>query len=195
VANTFSATNTFTAGGSIVMGSSVSSGSGSITSTAYNFNANTSIFYTLGSNDLQMFIGGNPVFKSSSNGDLTINGSNATKASGTAWINPSDRRLKDNIVNYTKGLAELAQVVPKTFEFNGKAGSTAGLKAIGIIADEIEQVLPKTVTKYMVKLNPEDAQETEVKYFDSSELTWVMVNAIKELKAEVDSLKAQLAAK
>jgi hypothetical protein len=168
---------------------------GSISSQAYNFNANTSIFYTLGSNDLQMFIGGNQVFKSSSNGDLTINGSNATKASGTAWINPSDRRLKDNIVNYTKGLAELAQVVPKTFEFNGKAGSTAGLKAIGIIADEIEQVLPKTVTKYMVKLNPEDAQETEVKYFDSSELTWVMVNAIKELKAEVDSLKAQLAAK
>jgi hypothetical protein len=42
------------------------------------------------------------------------------------------------------------------------------------------------------KMNPDDAETTDVQYFDVSELTWVMVNAIKELKAEVDALKAQL---
>jgi hypothetical protein len=36
---------------------------------------------------------------------------------------------------------------------------------------------------------------TEIQTFNFSEIGWVMVNAIKELKAEVDSLKAQLAAK
>jgi hypothetical protein len=144
---------------------------------------------------VQIAVNGGNRFKIDFNGDLNITGSNATKASGTTWINPSDRRLKTNVVNYTKGLAELAQIVPKTFEFNGKAGSTAGLKAVGIIADEIEQVLPTTVNKRMAKLNPTDTVDTEIKYFDASELTWVMVNAIKELKAEVDSLKAQLAAK
>jgi hypothetical protein len=125
-----------------------------------------------------------------SSGNLNISGSDATKASGTTWINPSDRRLKDNIVNYTKGLNELVQIQPKSFTFNGKGGSTAGLNAIGIIADEIESILPTTVKKRLIKLNPEDVEQTEVKYFDSSELTWVLINAIKELKAEFDAYKA-----
>jgi hypothetical protein len=64
-----------------------------------------------------------------------------------------------------------------------------------VIADEIGTVLPDTVKVMQTKMNPDDAETTDVQYFDVSELTWVMVNAIKELKAEVDSLKAQLAAK
>lgn len=127
-------------------------------------------------------------------GDLTIQGANATKASGTTWINPSDARLKDNVVSYTKGLNELVQIQPKSFTFNGKAGSAAGLNAVGIIADEIQQVLPNTVQKRLAKLNPDDAQQTEIKYFDASELTWVMVNAIKELSAKVDQLQTEIAA-
>jgi hypothetical protein len=195
-ANTFSATNTFTAGGSIAMGSSVSSGTGSITSIAYNFNSNTSIFYTVGTNDLQMFIGGNQVFKIASNGDLTINGSTASKVGGAnTWTVISDRRLKDNVVPFTKGLAELIQIQPKSFTYNGKGGTVAGEKSISIIADEIQQVLPDTVGAMDVKLNPDDTQMTEIQTFNFSEVGWVMVNAIKELKAEVDSLKAQLAAK
>ncbi len=166
---------------------------GNIFSTAYNFTSLTSIFSS-GNTDIQMFVNGSFQFKIDSSGDLSINGSNATKASGTTWINPSDARLKDNVVSYTKGLNELVQIQPKSFTFNGKGGSSAGLNAVGIIADEIEQVLPSTVNKRMAKLNAGDEQETEIRYFDASELTWVMVNAIKELKLEVDALSAQLAA-
>jgi hypothetical protein len=61
-----------------------------------------------------------------------------------------------------------------------------------VIADEIENVLPDTVKVMQTKMNPDDAETTDVQYFDASEITWVMVNAIKELKAEVDALKAQL---
>jgi hypothetical protein len=169
---------------------------GGISSQSYNFNANTSIFYTVGTNDLQMFIGGNQVFKSSSNGDLTINGSTASKVGGAnTWTVISDRRLKDNVVPFTKGLAELIQIQPKSFTYNGKGGTVAGEKSISIIADEIQQVLPDTVGAMDVKLNPDDTQMTEIQTFNFSEVGWVMVNAIKELKAEVDSLKAQLAAK
>ena len=175
VANNYAGVNTFVSGG--------------IYSPAYNFTSITSIFSS-GNSDIQIVVNGATRLKIDSNGDLEIGGNNATKASGTTWINPSDARLKDNVVSYTKGLNELVRIQPKSFTFNGKAGSVAGLNAIGIIADEIEQVLPNTVQKRLAKLNPDDAQPTEIRYFDSSELTWVMVNAIKELKAEFDAYKA-----
>jgi len=180
IANSYSGVNTFVSGG--------------LYSPTHNFTSITSIFNT-GNSDMQFAVNAATRMKIDANGDLTITGNTATKNSGTAWANPSDRRLKTNIINYTKGLTELTQIVPKTFEFNGKGGSTAGLKTVGIIADEIEQVLPDTVQTRLSKLNPTDTVDTEIKYFDSSELTWVMINAIKELKAEVDTLKIQLAAK
>ena len=126
----------------------------------------------------------------SSGGNLTITGATATKASGTTWANPSDVRLKDNIVPFTKGLAELNQVNPKTWVYNGKGETTAGTKGLGVIADEIESILPETVDTYKAKLNPSDTSETEIKRFDATEITWLLVNAVKELKAEIDALKA-----
>jgi hypothetical protein len=166
--------------------------SGVITSVAYNFAPTTSIFYD--GRDAFIAIQGNNRFIVRENGDINIEGNNATKASGTTWINPSDARLKDNVVSYTKGLNELVQIQPKSFTFNGKGGSVAGLNAIGIIADEIEQVLPNTVQKRLAKLNPDDAEQTEVRYFDASELTWVMVNAIKEQQAIISAMEKRLEA-
>lgn len=167
---------------------------GLITSDAYNMDAFVSMFGS--TSDIQFSVGTSSVnicMTINSSGNLTISGNTAVKSAGTAWANPSDARLKNNVVSYTRGLNELVQIQPKSFTFNGKAGSVAGLSTVGIIADEIEQVLPSTVQKRWDKLNPDDAQQTEIKYFDASELTWVMVNAIKELKNELDSLKTQLA--
>ena len=50
--------------------------------------------------------------------------------------------------------------------------------------------LPETVDTYKAKLNPSDTSETEIKRFDATEITWLLVNAVKELKAEIDALKA-----
>ena len=185
---TFTANNTFT--GRSTFSSTANSSTG-IYSPAYNFAAFSSIYGDTSS--VQISVSSSAIYNAlsiNSAGNLTILGDTAVKSVGTAWANPSDARLKDNVTSYTKGLNELVQIQPKSFTFNGKGGSTAGLNAIGIIADEIEQVLPSTVRKRLIKLNPDDTQETEILYFDSSELTWVMINAIKELKAEFDAYKA-----
>jgi hypothetical protein len=129
-----------------------------------------------------------------SGGNLTISGATATKASGTTWSNPSDVRLKENISSFTKGLAELQQVNVKTWDYNGKAGTTAGTKGLGVIADEIMQVLPNTVDTYKAKLNANDEVETDIKRFDATEITWLLVNSVKELKATVDAQAARIAA-
>ena len=127
-------------------------------------------------------------------GDLTINGSTATKASGTTWANPSDARLKDNIQPFAKGLNELLKVDVKTWEYNGKGGTVAGAKGLGVIADEVMQVLPDTVDTYSAKLNPDDEEEIDIKRFDATEITWLLVNAIKEQQALITDLQTRLAA-
>ena len=132
--------------------------------------------------------------KIDSSGSLILAGSTAQKASGTSWSNPSDTRLKDNKQNYTKGLNELLQINVKTWEWNGKAGTTEGTTGIGVIADEIEVLLPNTVDTYKAKLNIDDTEETDVKRFDATEITWLLLNSVKEQQAIIEQLKARLTA-
>lgn len=124
-----------------------------------------------------------------SSGNLTISGSTATKASGTTWANPSDQRLKDNIRDYEKGLVELMQVRVREWEYNGKGGTTEGLKGLGVVADEIEKILPNTVETYEAKLEETDEEVTTIKKFDATEITWLLVNAVKELTQRIEALE------
>jgi hypothetical protein len=110
--------------------------------------------------------------------------------SSTAWIATSDIRLKSNIQDYTKGLDLLNQIKPRTWVYNGKGGSTQGAEGLGVVADEIEQVLPSVIRTIPGKLNPEDTETTEIKHVDTTEITWLLVNAVKELAAEIATLKA-----
>ena len=127
-----------------------------------------------------------------SSGNLTITGATATKASGTTWANPSDIRLKDNVTDYSKGLAELMQVNVKEWTYNGKGNTTEGMKGLGVIADEVMEVLPNTVDTYQAKLNADDETDTDIKKFDATEITWLMLNSIKEQQALITSLTARL---
>lgn len=123
-------------------------------------------------------------------GNFTINGATATKASGTTWANPSDIRLKNNIRPFTKSINELVQINPCVWEYNGKGGTVSGTKGLGVIADEIEKILPETVDTYVSKLNKNDLEETEIKRFDATEITWILVNAVKDLN-EIVKLQSE----
>jgi len=127
-------------------------------------------------------------------GDIIINGPIAQKTTGTTWSNPSDIRLKDNIQPFTDGLEKILQVNPKTWTYNGLAHTNKGQVGLGVIADEIQTVLPNTVSTYSVKLNPTDELNTDVKQFDATEITWLLVNAVKELSAKVDAQATEIAA-
>jgi hypothetical protein len=123
-------------------------------------------------------------------GALILVGSTAQKATGTTWSNPSDQRLKDNIRDYTKGTAELMQVRVREWEYNGKGGTIEGTKGLGVVADEVMVVLPDTVENYEAKLNADDEEVTAIKKFDATEITWLLVKTVQELKAEFDAYKA-----
>ena len=132
---------------------------------------------------------GNTPFSMDSSGNLTILGGTATKATGTTWANPSDQRLKDNIRDYRKGVAELMQIRVREWEYNGKGSTVAGTKGLGVVADEAMLVLPDTVSNYEAKLNADDEELTAIKKFDATEITWLLVKALQELKLEFDAYK------
>jgi len=63
---------------------------------------------------------------------------------------------------------------------------------IGVIAQEIQEVMPETINTYKAKLNEGDEEETELLNFDSHAVTFALINAVKDLKAEIDELKKQI---
>jgi len=121
-------------------------------------------------------------------------GGAAYKPGGGSWSSPSDVRLKNNVRDYEKGTAELMQVRVREWEHNGKGGLQAGSKGLGVVADEIELVLPNTVHTYEGKLNPEDEETTDIKSVNPTEITWLMVKTIQEQQAVIESLTARIEA-
>lgn len=119
---------------------------------------------------------------------------NAYKPGGGSWSANSDIRLKDNVRDYDKGTAELMQVRVREWEYNGKGGLQAGSKGLGVVADEIELVLPGTVHTYEGKLNPEDEETTEIKSVNATEITWLLVKTVQEQQAVIEQLTARLEA-
>jgi hypothetical protein len=145
-------------------------------------NASDHIFQTAGTERMRI----------DSSGALILAGSTAQKATGTAWSNPSDQRLKSNISDYPKGIAELMQVRVREWEYNGKGGTVAGTKGLGVIADEIMTVLPNTVDNYEAKLNVDDEETTQIKKFDATEITWLLVKTTQEQQTIIESQQSQI---
>jgi hypothetical protein len=138
--------------------------------------------------------GGTERMRISETGSLILVGSTAQKATGTTWSNPSDQRLKDNIRDYTKGTTELMQVRIREWEYNGKGGTTEGMKGLGVVADEVMTVLPNTVETYDAKLNADDEETTAIKKFDATEITWLLVKTVQEQQTIINDLKARVEA-
>ena len=122
-------------------------------------------------------------------GSIIMTGPVGQKSTGTTWANPSDRRIKDEITDYATGLDIVTQLQPRTFVYNGKGGSTAGMVGYGFIADEVAAVMPEMVGTTRAKLNSEDEELTDIQTVDQSNLILALVNAVKELAARVEELE------
>jgi len=91
--------------------------------------------------------------------------------SASSYVTLSDIRLKTDVVELDKGLNEIIQLAPKSYKKDNS-------KEYGLIAQEVESILPQLVHN-----------KNTYKSLKYMELIPIMVNAIKELKAELDELK------
>jgi hypothetical protein len=140
-----------------------------------------------------------------------------TTNSSTTYNTSSDYRLKENIVPVTGALAKVAALKPCTYTW--KADGSAGQ---GFIAHELQEVCPDAVTGEkdateirQVEVSPavpatyddegneltpaveavyEEREVPKYQGVDTSFLVATLTAAIQELKAELDTVKAELAA-
>ncbi|HBE43151.1 MAG TPA: hypothetical protein DDW27_18505, partial [Bacteroidales bacterium] len=114
---------------------------------------------------------------------LVVNGT-AAKTDGGSWSVLSDLRLKDLVGNYDKGLKEILdlQAVRFTYKEGNSRQLTPDVEQIGFIAQDVQKIFPEAV----------DECKDGYLDFNMHPVNVAMVNAIKELKAENNDLKARL---
>ncbi|MBD2700758.1 tail fiber domain-containing protein [Spirosoma sp. BT702] len=113
---------------------------------------------------------------------------------GQTWEQPSDSRLKKDIQPFVDGLAKLLQINPVRFKYNGLAQTPTDTEEVGVLAQEIADVVPYTVSSFSAPLNPGEAPTDDLLMFNPSALTYVLINAVKELAAKVQQLEKALVA-
>jgi hypothetical protein len=95
----------------------------------------------------------------------------------------SDRRLKDNIKNIENPIEKVQQLNGVTWEWNSNADELQqSLPTVGVIAQEVEEVLPQLVHD----------RENGYKGVDYAKLTGLLIEAIKEQQKQIDELKSKL---
>ena len=114
-----------------------------------------------------------------------MNGSGQVSSTFTSISSLSDARLKENVRDYTVGLNDILKLKPRVFDWKEGEGKNKK-NDVGFIAQEFEEVFPDWINNFLHD-DLEDAKTVA-----ASELIFPMVNAIKELKAEIDALKEKL---
>lgn len=122
-------------------------------------------------------------------GNLFVN-AQASKPGGGAWLDSSDQRLKTDIREFHAGLAIIRQLNPVRFRWRPETGRDAETFQIGLIAQSVEDVMP-----WAVKPEPNKIGELEypdMRTFDMTSITYLLVNAVQRLADRVEALEAAL---
>jgi hypothetical protein len=94
----------------------------------------------------------------------------------------SDERLKTGIMPITGALAKVNQLNGCTFTY-----LSDGKKSAGLIAQDVEKVLPSAVSEKKLPLKIDDGEKYKVLQYDQT--IGLLVEAIKELSNKVDNLE------
>jgi hypothetical protein len=97
---------------------------------------------------------------------------------------PSDERLKENIVDLEYGLNEILKLRPVSY--NWKNDKINQGKQFGFIAQEVQKIIPDLINEFTIM---EDDKEIVRFGLDKEGIYAALVNAIKELKSEIEILK------
>ena len=125
--------------------------------------------------------------------NVTASGSgelyNSGNVKGLAFVSTSDKRVKQNIAPFSGALSKVMLLSPKTYFYNTaefpRFEAEKDKPQIGFIAQEVEAIFPEMVTT--------DGDEVGLKGVRYGQLTAVLVQAIKEQQAIIESQKTDIA--
>ena len=146
-----------------------------------------------GTGTSEIVIGVNATGKGNTTGFIHPGGGGMYQGNNSSsWSTVSDKRIKKNIEDNNVGLDAINKIRVRNFEyrtedeivdFNNPKAAVVKEKGIqlGVIAQEIEEILPDVVA----------TQDTGVKTVNPDNLTWYLINAVQELSAEIKKLKGE----
>jgi hypothetical protein len=136
---------------------------------------------------------------------IFVNYANAAKPGGGSWADSSDARIKTVHGDYGAGLAEILQLQPKRFSYKGNEthedpavardepapqsphGQVTDKEFIGLIAQEVETVMPEMVTLREAWIDGEHVDDMRV--IENTALIFALINSVKTLEARVSELE------
>jgi hypothetical protein len=114
---------------------------------------------------------------------LSVDGT-ANKQGGGLWAIFSDLRSKYNIMEYHKGLDEIKQFRPVSFNYKEEF-DWGNKRYVGLIAQEAQKISADMVRE--IEVNGID----DFLELDPNELLYMLINAVQELGIQNDELKSE----
>jgi hypothetical protein len=176
-------TNQLTNGAGYITGITSANVTTALGFTPYNA-TNPSGYITASSNTSGIHTGAVSTGSACSTGALTVTGAITATGDVTAYYS-SDRNLKTNIAQITGALTKVEAINGVTYNWNETAveqGKSADVREAGVIAQEVQAVLPEVVK----------TRDNGFLAVDYEKMVALLIEAVKELSAEVKDLKSQL---
>ena len=101
----------------------------------------------------------------------------------------SDIRLKENIETIPNALSKVNQLRGVTYNWNETSGRDTEAKQIGMIADEVEEILPELVKVDSAKGSFDEDGLDNIKSLKYGNVVGLLIEAVKELSAKVEALE------
>ena len=117
-------------------------------------------------------------------GDLHVNGDLIAYSTTI-----SDQKFKDNVMVIENALDKVEQL--RGVEFDWNATSRKGEHDMGLIAQEVEEIIPHIVREKTLQTGEFTNNPTQAKTVDYEKLTALLIEAVKELSARVKELEGK----
>ena len=131
-------------------------------------------FYTAGSEDMRL----------DNSGNLHVDGDIIAYSSTI-----SDKRLKDNVTTIENPLDKIKALRGVEYDWNN--GSKKGKHDLGLIAQEVEEVIPEIISEHTLPFVEGD-DDTLYKTVDYEKMVAVLIEGMKEQQTQIDSLKTEI---
>ena len=117
------------------------------------------------------------------------------KPGGGTWVDSSDARIKTVRGDYAAGLEAIRALHPVRFTYKGNdtnhQGTDTAKEYVGMIAQEVETVMPEMVTLADSEIDGEPVSDMRI--LDTAPLIYAVCNAVRELAERLETVERRAA--
>jgi len=140
------------------------------------------------------FQGGNVGIGAFSSYQLGLTSDSAAKPSTNTWTVVSDIRVKRNVSRFEGDMEVIRRLDPIVAEYTGQGGTPEGMRVVSLDAAALREIVPQAVSSVRGRLNPDDAEETEILGVNTHEIFYHMLRAIQQMDRELETLRQRIGA-